>query len=159
MYNSLRMLSAARISIAALCVALFSYPGHADSGADSPCDLAEPVRGYFQALARNDFPRAISLTVGAAQERTEHMVGTLRRQAAAAHAHVELKVRSVEVSPPSRDQVADGEPVPVDVQFDIDVVGRKWFFSRVARKLSGRAQFYVASAAPARIVAIEGNLE
>ena len=118
------------------------------------------MRGYFDALGKNDFPRALSLTAGAAQSRTEHMMGTLKQQAAAAHARVELKVKHVEVSQAPPEHLAEGLPVPVDVQFDIDVVGRKWIFSRVARKLSGRAQFFVACASPApRIIAIEGKIE
>jgi len=120
-------------------------------------DPAATVRGYFDALGKNDFPRALSLTAGEAQLRTAHMVGTLKQQAAAAKARVELKVKKVEVLP-SPPPGADGT-VPVVVQFDIDVVGKKWIFSRVARKLAGRAQFYVAAAEPSRIVAIEGRIE
>jgi len=126
--------------------------------ADPPPDPAATVRGYFAALGNNDFKRALSLTQGDAQARTEHMVGTLHRQAAAAHARVELKVKKVEVSPPAA-QTADGTPVPVEVTFYIEVIGKKWIFSRVARKLAGRAQFLVASASPEpRIISIEGKL-
>jgi long-subunit acyl-CoA synthetase (AMP-forming) len=83
------------------------------------------------------------------------MVGTLKRQAAAAGAHVELKVKQVRVQTAQRR--AEGLPVPVDVQFDIDVIGKKWIFSKVAKKLAGRAQFLVAGSS--RIVGIEGNIE
>jgi hypothetical protein len=117
-------------------------------------DPAAAVRGYFAALGRNDFQGALSLTLGAAQERTARMVGTLRQQAAAHRARVELRVKSVEVSPSTAREA--GGAVPVDVKFDIDIVGRKWWFSRVARKLAGHAQFYVDDQ---RIVAIEGKLE
>ncbi len=125
--------------------------------ADPIGDPAATVKGYFAALGKNDFKRALALTSGTAQTRTENMVGSLNRQAAAAHAKVELHVRRVLVSPPAG-QLADGLPVSVEVQFEIDVVGRRWIFSRVARKLNGRAQFYVACDSP-RIVAIEGKLE
>jgi hypothetical protein len=125
--------------------------------ARSQPDPATTVRGYFAALGRNDFQGALSLTEGAAQERTAHMVGTLREQAAAHSAKVELKVKRVEVSPPANEAEANGT-VPVEVRFDIDVVGKKWLFHKVARTLAGKAQFYVNEDA-ARIVAIEGNLE
>jgi hypothetical protein len=117
-------------------------------------DAAATVRGYFDALSHNDFQRALSLTAGPALERTQKMVGTLRQQAAAAHARVELNVKRVEVSPP---QAVRTPPIPVEVSFDIDVVGKKWWFKKVARTLAGRAQFYVDGVAP-RIVAIEGRL-
>ena len=112
----------------------------------------QTVRGYFDALGRNDFNRALSLTAGEAQERTARMVGTLQQQALANDAKVILKVKRVEVAP---QQAPDG---PVEVSFDIDVVGKKWIFSKVARKLNGRAQFYVDSDAP-KIVAIEGRID
>jgi hypothetical protein len=128
---------------------LFSMlaPAHSQSGPDAVLT----VRGYFDALGHNDFQRALSFTAGAAQERTANMVGTLKQQAAAANANVELKVKRVDVSLP----VADNGPV--DVAFDIDVIGKKWIFKKVAKKIAGHAQFYVATDAP-RIVAIEGRL-
>jgi len=137
-----------------LLAALSCITAHAEPSADP----AATVRGYFAALGANDFQRALSLTQGDAQARTERMVGTLHRQAAAAHARVELKVRKVEVSR-SAAQTAEGTPVPVEVRFVIEVIGKKWIFSRVARKLAGRAQFLVASASPEpRIISIEGKL-
>jgi hypothetical protein len=138
--------------------ALLSITAHADSTGAQAADPAATVRGYFAALGANDFKRALSLTQGDAQARTERMMGTLHRQAAAAHAKVELKVRKVEVSPPAG-QTAEGTPVPVEVRFDIEVIGKKWFITRVARKLAGHAQFLVASASPEpRIISIEGKL-
>jgi hypothetical protein len=130
-----------------LLLLLSLAPAHSQSGPEA-CDT---VRGYFDALGHNDFQRALSFTAGAAQERTANMVGTLHQQAAAANAKVELKVTRVEVSPPAVDNG------PVDVSFHIDVIGKKWIFKKVARTLSGRAQFYLAADAP-RIVAIEGRL-
>lgn len=47
---------------------------------------------------------------------------------------------------------------PVDVAYDIDVIGKKWLFHKVARHLSGTASFYVDDHGP-RIVAIVGMLE
>jgi hypothetical protein len=116
------------------------------------------VRGYFAALERKDFGRALSLTAGSAQERTEHMVGRLNSEAAQHHAQVELRVRSLSVA--EQPAAADAESVSVLVNFDIDVIGKKWIFRRVARRLSGTAQFFVEKeTAQPRIVAILGRLE
>jgi hypothetical protein len=154
------MMTLARFAILASVLTLPFAHSHADSAADSSTDPAATVRGYFEALGRNDFNRAISLTAGSAQQRTLRMVGTLKQQAAAAQAKVELQVKRVAVSHPPPERMAEGLPVPVDVEFDIAVVGRKWFFSKVARHLAGRAQFYVAAALPTpRIIAIEGKIE
>jgi hypothetical protein len=129
-----------------LVVLLFLPLAHAQPSAE------QTVRGYFDALGKNDFNRALALTAGEAQARTARMVGTLQQQAAANDAKVILKVKRVEVAPP---QEPDG---PVEVSFDIDVVGKKWIFSKVARKLNGRAHFYVDSDEP-KIVAIEGRID
>jgi hypothetical protein len=141
------------VSIVALLVALSCAVARADSASDPTAT----VRGYFEALAKNDYQRALALTQGAAQRRTATMVGALEKAAKAADAHVELKVRRVLVGPPPT-RIEQGLPVPVDVTFDIDVVGKKWHFSKVARKLAGKAQFLVAGSA-ARILAIDGALE
>lgn len=114
----------------------------------------EAVRSYFDALARQDFGGAISLTDGAAQSRTSHMVSQLQDEAAAHHARVEVKVQKLEVRAPGVPEPGRGVPVPV--AFHIDVVGHKWLFHRVARTLAGQARFWVDSN---RIVAIDGNLE
>ncbi|MCU1277967.1 MAG: hypothetical protein JWM53_1513 [bacterium] len=113
------------------------------------------VRGYFQALARQDFGGALALTAGAALARTSHMVDTLKSEAAAHHARVEVKVTNLDVRAPG---APDARGVPVPVAFHIDVVGHKWCFSKVARKLDGEARFYVDPSRPDRIVAIEGKL-
>jgi hypothetical protein len=113
------------------------------------------VRGYFQALGRQDFSRAIALTDGSAQTRTSRMVATLKSEAAAHHAQVEVKVTGLDVRSPGE---PDSRGVPVPVAFHIDVVGHKWCFSKVARTLEGEARFYVDPSRPGRIVAIEGRL-
>ena len=113
------------------------------------------VRGYFRALARQDFSGAIALTDGAAQKRTCTMVDKLKSEAAAHNARVEVKVTTLEVQAPGE---PDARGVPVPVAFHIDVVGHKWCFSKVARKLDGEARFYVDPARPDRIVAIEGSI-
>ncbi|HEX9101710.1 MAG TPA: hypothetical protein VF997_05880 [Polyangia bacterium] len=116
---------------------------------------AAAVRGYFRALARQDFLGAIALTDGAAQKRTCNMVDKLKSEAAAHNARVEVKVTTLDVRAPGE---PDARGVPVPVAFHIDVVGHKWCFSKVARQLQGEARFYVDPARPDRIVAIEGNL-
>lgn len=132
-----------------LAASLFAVPLASAADAEPP---SETVRGYFDALGRQDFTRALSLTSGAAQKRTEKMVGDLRQQAAAAHAQVELKVTRVDVD----DAVTDGDSVKVS--FHIDVIGKKWMFKKVARRLEGTAHFRVEGAAEPRIVAIDGQL-
>lgn len=113
------------------------------------------VRSYFQALGRQDFSRALALTDGAAQTRTSHMVDTLKSEAAAHHARVEVSVTRLDVRTPG---APEARGVPVPVAFHIDVVGHKWCFSKVARTLDGEARFYVDPSRPDRIVAIEGKL-
>jgi hypothetical protein len=107
------------------------------------------VQRWFAALERKDFRRAIAMTEGAAQTRTEHITRRLLSEAAAHHADVEVKVKRLEVGD-------DGDAV--HVTFDIDIIGKKWFFRRVARNLSGTARFTVAKIDP-RITAIDGRLE
>ena len=107
------------------------------------------VRGYFAALEKKDFNKALALTNGAAQQRTANMVGELESQAAQHHAQVSLKVQKLDVKPAGNDHVT--------VNFAIDVIGKKWFMSKVAKKLSGQAQFKMAKGGD-QISAIEGNL-
>jgi hypothetical protein len=112
-------------------------------------DPPRVVRGWFAALQRKDFGRALELTTGGALERTAHMVGTLEQQARAHHAEVELRVKRLDV--------AEAPSGCVQVAFDIDVIGKKWMFRRVAKTLSGIARFHVDDYD--RIVAIDGNIE
>jgi hypothetical protein len=128
----------------------------AQLGGGAQAAPADPVRGYFAALDSQDFARALALTDGRAQASTSHMVSTLRREAAARHARVEVKVTRLSVEAPGVPLPGVGVPVPV--QFHIDVVGHKWCFRRVARTLDGTARFYV-NPDVGRIVAIEGSLD
>lgn len=139
----------APLVFAAATVAFPLAGAHAEAGATAA------VRGYFSALARQDFSGAIALTDGAAQKRTCNMVDKLKSEAAAHNARVEVKVTTLEVQAPGE---PDARGVPVPVAFHIDVVGHKWSFSKVARKLDGEARFYVDPARPDRIVAIEGRI-
>lgn len=117
----------------------------------------QSVRGYFDALGRQDFRRALAFTCAEAQKTTSHMVSTLQREAAEHGARVEVQVKQVDVAAPG--SLEPGRGVPVPVQFHIDVVGHKWMFHKVARRLEGQARFWVDPAHADRIVAIEGNLE
>ena len=125
------------------------FTAHAESGAIAA------VRGYFRALDHQDFGRALALTGGAAQTRTSRMVNQLKSEAAAHQARVEVKVKQLDVRSPGE---PDARGVPVPVAFHIDVVGHKWCFSKVARRLAGEARFYVDPANAGRIIAIEGSL-
>jgi hypothetical protein len=140
----------------ALLFVVASVPFATSVRAESASGPCEAVRGYFAALDRQDFNQAIALTDGSAQARTSKMVHQLKTEAAAHNAKVEVKVKSLDVRSPGS---AEARGVPVPVNFSIDVVGKKWCFSKVARKLAGEARFYVDPAHPDRIVAIEGQLE
>jgi hypothetical protein len=111
------------------------------------------VRGWFAALVRQDFGGAIALTRGAAQTRTERVVGELTGGAAAHHASLEMKVHKLDIQAPP----AAGSPTPVTARFDIDVIGKRWVFHRLARKLTGVVKFHVGT--DQRIIAIDGRLE
>ena len=122
---------------------------HAEAGP------AAAVRGYFEALGRQDFGSALALTDGAAQARTSRMVDTLKSEAAAHHARVDVKVTKLDVREPG---APDEHGLPITVAFHIDVVGHKWCFSKIARALDGVARFYFDPARPDRILAIEGRI-
>jgi hypothetical protein len=119
----------------------------AGAHAQEPCAL---VRGYFTALAEKNYDKAIQLTSGAAQERTRHWVGSLEQEAAQHHADVQLRVQRLDVRPTEGQRVS--------VQFNIDVVGKKLCFSKVARTLAGVAEFIVTHDGE-RIERIDGHLE
>jgi hypothetical protein len=123
--------------------------------AHAEANPAAAVRGYFEALGHQDFGRALALTDGAAQARTSRMVDTLKSEAAAHNARVDVKVTRLDVQAPG---APDARGLPVPVAFHIDVVGHKWCFSKVARQLDGEARFYFDPARPERIVAIEGKI-
>src|SRR3954470_10792840 len=108
--------------------------------ADNNCKPDDAVRGYFQALDRQDFGKAIALTDGSAQARTSHMVNKLKSEAAAHNAKVEVRVKQLDVRSPGS---PEARGVPVAVAFRIDVVGKKYCFSKVARQLDGEARFFV----------------
>jgi hypothetical protein len=95
------------------------------------------VRGFFAALERKDYPRALALTQGAAQKSTADFLGSLEQRAAQQHAQIELKVQDLQLKPKGEDHV--------EASFHIDVIGKKWMFKKVARKLDGTAEFKVAS--------------
>jgi hypothetical protein len=139
--------------IAAVLLALAPLLARGEAGPSGP---SQAVRGYFRALDQQDFGKAVAMTSGTALMRTASMVAMLRQQAAAYHARVEIKVRALDVRSPGE---PDERGVPVPVQFHIDVVGKRWCFSRVARRLAGEARFYVDPAHPDKIVAIEGNID
>ncbi|HZS40035.1 MAG TPA: hypothetical protein VFF06_24550 [Polyangia bacterium] len=139
------------MKLAALLIAAsLLLPAFARAGSPSVT-----VRGFFDALERKDFGRALALTGGDASLRITRLLGHIDAEAAQHHAQVEFKVRSLSVEERAP---ADSGEILVDVSYDIDVIGKKWIFRKVARKLTGTAQFFVDASAP-RIVAIVGSLE
>jgi hypothetical protein len=150
---AMRLLPHTAFTFSVLGLAAVALVAPASARAD--VDPTAAVRGYFSALNRQDFGGAIALTAGAAQARTNSMVSELQKEAAAHNARVELKVTRVQVEAPG---AAGPRGVPVPVQFHIDVVGHKLCFKKVARRLDGKAQFWIDAARPDRIVAIEGQL-
>jgi hypothetical protein len=117
----------------------------------------EAVRRYFRALDHQDFDRAIALTDGGAKARTASMIDRLKREADAHKVSVEIRVKHLDVRAPG---LPEPRGVPVHVAFDIEIVTRKWCFSRIALRLNGEACFYIDPARPHdHIVAIDGNLD
>src|SRR5262249_41365265 len=112
---------------------------------------ASLVRGYFAALERKDYDKAIRLTVGPAQRSTEQWVGCLQQQAAQQHADVELKVQRLDLKP-------NNDGVRVKVDFNIAVIGKTWVFKKVARTRAGTAEFKIANNGD-HIEHIDGNLQ
>lgn len=138
------------MKLAACLAVLLALPfGGASRAAGAP-SAREVVRGWFQAIAHQDFDGALALTRGPAQASTAAVVGALTACAARHHAALEVKVNHLELAAPP----AAGRTVTAI--FDIDVIGKKWFF-RAAKKLQGVARFRVAG--DARIVAIDGSIE
>jgi hypothetical protein len=117
----------------------------------------EAVRRYFQALDHQDFDKAIALTDGGAKARTSSMIDRLKKEAAAHKVTVEIRVKHLDVRAPG---LREPRGVPVPVAFDIEIVSKKWCFSRIALRLNGEACFYIDPARPDdRIVAIDGSLD
>jgi ketosteroid isomerase-like protein len=138
-----------------LCASVLSLLTRPGSGrANLDVNFGDTVVRYFQALERRDYTGALALTHGAAQVSTDRMLSKLAREASAHRAKIELKVRGLRVI--EHPKSASSDAVPVDVFFKIDVVGRRGWFSRVARKLSGSARFFI-SRSEERIVAIEDH--
>jgi hypothetical protein len=143
------------MKLAVWCLVTLAAALFAHARAEEP--PASTVRGYFAALEHKDFRGALSMTSGPALDRTRGLIGTLASEAARHHAEVELKVQKLTLAA----RAPDDGGVTVDVHFDIDVIGKKWFFRRVARKLSGDAQFVVDAhpSRPPHIVDILGKIE
>ncbi len=133
---------------------LSSWPAHA--AVPVPASVpAITVRGFFAALEQHQFGRALAFTEGAAAGIIARLLGEITREAARKNADVELKIRRLELTEHPPDAAG---PTPVQVSYQIDVIGKKWFMRWTARRLMGTARFYVDERAP-RIVAIVGQLE
>ena len=149
------------MKLAALLIAfsvLLPALAHAGTTTRSPLlasrsSASSTVRGFFDALEHKDFPRALALTDGEAAMRIADLLGRIDAEAERAHAQIELKVRRLRIA----EGVPDDGVVPVEVSYEIDVIGKKWIFRKLARKLVGTAEFRVDGSAP-RITAILGRL-
>jgi hypothetical protein len=130
-----------------------AHAAQAGGAASPPCEV---VRAFFDALSHRQLERAVGLTAGAARARVVTLLNTIIRKAEENDADFAPQVRSLEVA---EAEAAAGPASTVEVAFAIDVVGKKWFVSRVARTLGGKVQFVVSRAGPARIVDIVGKLE
>ncbi len=111
------------------------------------------VRSYFDALRRQDEKTLSRFTVGSAARDTHAVLSRIWDEARRHDVGVELRLASLAVAP--RVSGIDGTTA-VDARFDIDVVAKKWFFSKVAQKLRGRATFYVGDNQPAEGAKIVG---
>lgn len=133
------MLIASRVAVLALSLGAASAHAQAVTASVPPALAAGVVHGYFDALRRQDRRTLSGVTAGNAAAYTTQMLDRIHDEAARADVGVELKVRNLIVSayPPN------ARVTPVDVRFDIAVVAKKWFFSKVARVLKGRATFWV----------------
>ena len=127
--------------VAALALALWSLPAVAQTVTASvpPALATGVVRGYFDALRRQDRRTLSGVTEGNAAAYTTQMLDRISDEAQRQDVGVELKVRNLVMyaAPPSE------AATPVDVRFDIAVVAKKWFFHKVARVLKGHATFFV----------------
>jgi hypothetical protein len=122
--------------------------------ASQPGPSSLTVRNFFGALEQRDFGGALAFTGGDAQCTVARLLEKIRHEAARKHAKVELKVRNLQVV----EHPATAGQVPVEVTYQVDVIGKKWIFRRVARRLSGTAHFYVDEKTP-RIVTIVGHID
>jgi hypothetical protein len=135
------MIRTSRVA-ALLLVTAIALPASARCGA--------PVERLFAALGRHDFKAALAQTSGAAAATLGGMLGSIDREAAKANAQVVLDVRDLHVSEGAAD--ADGM-VPVDVRYDIALVGKRSIFRRLVRHLTGTARIVVDRASE-RIVSL-----
>jgi|SRR5579871_312366 len=119
------------------------------------------VRSYFDALRRQDEATLRKFTVGDAAKDTHDVLARIHAEAKQKDVGVELRLSSLAVSPRV---TADSSTTAVDARFSIDVIAKKWFFTKVARELRGRATFYVGNNAAsdpsgAKIVGIKLYLD
>jgi hypothetical protein len=126
--------------LAGLCW-LIPPPAHAQVAGQAvpPPIAANVVRSYFDAFRRFDRGALGRVTAGEANARTVKMLDTIKSEADRHNVGVELKVKDLHMT--------TAGPVdsltPVGVKFDIQVVAKKWFFSKVAKVLHGQATFFV----------------
>jgi hypothetical protein len=112
-------------------------PGHAQQSAVPPLAAVGTVRTYFDALRRMDERAVGAVTVGRATVDTQDVIDQIRAEAKRNRVGVELQLADLFVKP-----LRDPGATRVEALFNLQVIARKWFFTKVARELRGRATFY-----------------
>ena len=126
------------LSVAAVgALLLVTAPAPAQPVTVSPPLAAGAVRYYFDALRRLDDGALQAMTAGQATSDTRDILVQIREQARRANVKVELQLADLSVTP----MRSDGDN-HIEAWFDMQVIAKKWFFSKVARELRGRATFY-----------------
>lgn len=104
-----------------------------------PALAAGVVQSYFDAFRRLDRHALDGVTVGKAADETRRMLDTLRAEAKRQNVGLELQVKDLSITP----RGSQGGAMAVNAKFELAVVAKKWFFSKVARVITGTGTFYV----------------
>lgn len=123
---------------------LVAAPSPAQQSVVPPLLAVGTVRSYFDAFRRLDDGALNAVTVGQATSDTRGMIDQIREEARRHNVKVELQLADLSVVPPRSDGANR-----VEAWFDMQVIAKKWFFSKVARELKGRATFYFGNGAAA----------
>ncbi len=154
--QSLRGMSKAlSVGVFGLLVSLCAT-ARAQPDPSAPAGAEGAVRRYFDALRRMDDRAVSAVTEGRATVDTRGVIAQIRDEARRNSVGVELKLAELHVVP-----IVDDTAAHAVALFDLRVIARKWFFSKVARELRGRATFTFASSvddSPPKITDIKLDL-
>ena len=127
--------------------------------AGAPAQASAPPSGavaivshFFEAFAHLDSAQVTALTSGAASTDTNSIIDKIRAQARDKGVSVELRTAELRIGRPC----TLGAMARVVVRFRIEVIAKKWIFTRVARELRGRATFDVTGTPANRSLHIVG---